>query len=99
MVALSAAAAKCASTTPWLPWLPWLQLSGTMKQMMLHLTMWWHKAFSLLVGSVVSVATSGAQHLIRGSAEQLAAHNAQKQMQKAARRSSSQPLQSARTLQ
>ena len=58
-VALSAVAAKCASTTPWLPRLPWLQLSWTMKQMMVHLTAWWHTAISLLVGFVMSVVTSG----------------------------------------
>ena len=68
-VALSAEAAKCASTTPWLPRLLWLQLNGILRQIREHLTVWWHKATSLLVGSVMSVATSGVLYLIIGSAK------------------------------
>ena len=76
-VALSAAAAKCASTTPWLPRLLQLQLNGTMRQMMVHLTVWWHKVARLLFGCVMSVATSEVQHPIIGSAKKnLAARSA-----------------------
>ena len=83
MGALSAAAARCASTIPWRPRLPWLQLSGTVKPMMVLLTPWWPKAVSLLLGSVMFAATSGVHHLVTGSARQkLAAHSVQKPMQK-----------------
>ena len=67
-VVLSAAAAKFASTTAWLPRLPQWQLSGTMRQTMVLLTVWWHKAASLLVGTVTLVATSGVPHPMPESA-------------------------------
>ena len=96
--ALSAAAAKCASTTPWPPRLPQLQLSGTMKSMMVHQTMWFHKAISPLLGSAVCVATTGVQHQIIGFIGSLAAKNAAI-VQRPGGGSSTQPLQKPRTLE
>ena len=64
VVALSAAATKCASTTPWPPRLLQLLLSGIMKQMMAHLIACWHKAMWLLVGAVMTAAASGVQQFI-----------------------------------
>ena len=95
---LSAEAAKCASTTPWLPRLLWLQLNGILRQTRAHLTVWWHKATSLLLGSVMSAVTSGVQHPISGSARiKLAARSAAK-LQDQKRTSVTQPLQGATTL-
>ena len=98
LVALSAAGAKCASTTPWQPRLPGWQLSGTMKQMLVLLTMWWHKAIIQSGGGVRCVATSGVQHLVNASAsKRLAAHSVPI-IERPRRRSGTQPLQSVKTL-
>ena len=98
LAALSAAAAKCASTTLWRPRLPWLQLSGTMKQMMVHLPALWHKATSPLAGAAMSAATSGVHHLVSGSARRrLAAPNAV--IMQGPRRLSIQPLQTPSILE
>ena len=59
MHALSAADTKFASTTAWLPRLPQWRLSGTTRQMMALLTVWWHRAASLHGGTVMPVATGG----------------------------------------
>ena len=96
MVALSAGAAKCASTTLWPPRLPCWHLSGTMRQSVLHLTVWWPTAISLLVGFVMSAATSGAQHLMLGSARTLAVRHAVASQRRSRSRSHTHPLHSAR---
>ena len=77
VAALSAAAARCASTTAWLPRLHGLQLSGTMRRMLpwAFLTLWWHIAISRLAGIARSVATNGLPCLMLVSASSLAAHN------------------------
>ena len=56
LVIPSAAAEECASTTPWLPRRPHWQLSGTMLQMMGLLTLWWHRATSMMAGTIMPVA-------------------------------------------
>ena len=94
---ISAAATKCACTTPWLPRLLWLQLSGILRQMRAHLTVWWHKAVSVLAGSVERVAISGVQGLVHESAKELVARTAPT-MQGENQRSVTQPLQGATTL-
>ena len=96
---LSAAAAKCASITLWLPRLLWLQLSGTIQKITAHLTVWWHKAISLLVGSVMPVVTSGMQQFIPGSAKQKLAAQSVHTLLKPRSGPSTQPLQSVRTLE
>ena len=63
VVALGAAATKCASTTAWLPRHPKWQLSGTLIQTTRLLTVWWHTARWLLAGSVRSVAVNEMRHL------------------------------------
>ena len=74
---LTAPAAKYASTTPWPPKLHGLQLSGTMRQMMIHLTLWSRRAIRPLIGCVMLVITSGEQMYITGSAGAPAANNVQ----------------------
>ena len=97
-VALSAEAAKCASTTLLLPRIPWLQRIGTTRQTIVHLTVWWHKAISLLVGCVTSVATNGMQHPFIASAKLNVVAQSALRWQTARTGPSNQPLQSARTL-
>ena len=97
-VALSAAGAKCASTTPWPPRLPRWQLNGTMKRMIILLKMWSHKAIIQLVGCVRCVETSGMQHPVNGSAsKRLAAHSVP-ELAEAKRGSGTQHLQIVETL-
>ena len=69
VVALSAAAARSVSKTPWPPRLPQSQLSGATKQMLVPQKAWWHTAVSVLVGYVRCVATTGVQHPTRESAK------------------------------
>ena len=98
VVALSVAGSKCASTTPWPPRLPRWQLSGTMQQMLVLLTMWWHTAIIQSGGSVRSVATHGVHHPTNGSAKgKLAAHSVLI-IERPKRGSGTQPLQSVKTL-
>ena len=95
---LSAAATRCASTILWLPRLLWLQLNGTTKQMLVHLTACWHKAIIMLLGTVMSVAASGMHHLMHGCARiKLAAQNAVT-VKRARSPASVKPLQRVRTL-
>ena len=98
MDVLNAVAMRCASITRWLPRLPWLQLSGTMKQMMQHLMMWWHNASKSLVGTALSVAANGVHHLTAASGREIRA--AVRTVLKENRRPTigTQPLQSASTL-
>ena len=97
-VALSAVAAKCASTTAWQPRTPSLQLSGTMKQMVVHLTAWWHTALSLLLGSVMFVATSEVHHPAGGLTNRGVAAQSAVIVQSPGGGSSTQPLQTPSTL-
>ena len=98
-VALSAAGAKCASTTPCPPRLPRWQLSGTMQQMLVLLTMCWHTAIIQLGGCVGSVETSGGNHPTNGSAKtKLAVHSVTK-IKGAKIILGTQPLQSVKTLE
>ena len=95
---LNAAAAKCASTTPWQPRLPWLQLSGTVKLIVTPLTVLWHTPINILVGCVRCVATDGLKHRIDESAKRGAVPTVL--TRHAARRGLiTQPLQTARTLE
>lgn len=68
MVVLSAAAAKCVSTTAWLLRLPWLQLSGTMQPMRVLQAGCLHRVVTWSAGTVMCAATRGAPHLILKSA-------------------------------
>lgn len=91
----SAAVARLANITHWRPRLPQLQLSGTWKQLVAHLTARWLKAIRLEICTARCVATIGKPHPISGSARMLAAHSAQ--TQKGIARPSTQPLQNAKT--
>ena len=97
MVALSAAGAKYASTTRWPPRRPRWQLSGTMKQMLVLLTMWRHTAISQLVGCVGFVAVHGVHHPTNGSANERLAAQGVMISEGPSRRSSTQPFQSVKT--
>ena len=63
---------------------------------MAHLTVWWHKATSLLAGAVMSAVTSGVHQLVPGSAKELVARTAPG-MQGQTTGSVTQPLQGATT--
>ena len=68
-----------------------------MSEMMVLPTMWWQTAPGLLDGSVMSVATSGEQHLMPGSQEWKAdAHSVLKSKKPSGL--GTQPLQKVRTL-
>lgn len=62
VVALSAAAVKCVSTTAWLPGLPLLQLSGTMTPTRPQAACL-RKVVVWSAGTVMCVVMSGASHL------------------------------------
>ena len=95
VAALSAAAARCASTTAWLPRLHRLQLSGTMRRMLpwAFLTLWWHIPISQLADIARSAATDGLPRLMLVSASSLAAQSVPPEGQSP----SIQPLQSVST--
>ena len=97
-VALNAAATRCASTTPWPLRLPRWQLNGTMKQMTAPLRTWWHKAIQLLAGAATSLASHGQQELNPGSAKRNQAVRSVLIVGRPRSGSSTQTLQSVRTL-